>query len=82
MRWKMAFRIDIEDPEFPFTDVSLQNQSDSPKASFAIAACKQPWLCNLDMSEGFLRSLARAALAMADQIHVDHSKALEPKALG
>ena len=70
----MAFRIDIKDPEMGHIDISIEQADESPFASIAFAMPEREWLCHLQVSEKFLRSLSRASLAMADQIHVDQPK--------
>ena len=67
----MAFRIDVKDPEMGHIDISIEQSDESPFASIAFAMPGREWLCHWDVSEKFLRSLSRAALAMADQIHID-----------
>jgi len=69
----MAFRIDVENSR---VKISIEQMTSDLAATITLVA-QEKVLCRWDVTEKFLRTLSRAFLVMADQIHVPNDSALK-----
>jgi hypothetical protein len=68
------FRVDLKDPALPCNFISLMDCEVPGCCMLEIGEKDNKVVCRMMFSEDAMRSLSRAALVIADQVHVHASK--------